>query len=546
MNATLIVVIALVWMFLGYKFYGRFIEKRIKVSDKSKTPAVTSKNKIDFSPAKKNFLAGHHFASIAGAGPIIGPILAISYFGWLPVAIWILVGSVFIGAMHDYISLIASVRNKAKGVASITSENLNKRAGWVFGLMIFITLILIVTVFSVSSAESIIEKSNLIIPLATITVVAIFFGIGLEKFKINPKLLTSIAIVLIAVSIWAGEVFQISTFLISAEFTRVFWITVIFVYAFTASVIPVSILLRPRDYLSSIQLVFTLLLGFVGILIVRPLINAPEYISGGSFALWPILFITVACGAISGFHGLVSSGTTSKQLSKESDAKRIGYGGMLLEGLLAILVTLIAVAGLSWGTGVVGGFQDLLSKGWIVLFSDGFGNIVGQLGIPLITVSVAGLIGAFMVNQFILTSVDTSSRLGRFVFSETLLPKIKNRFLVTLIVLVPAWLLAVSNSYQTLWRLFGTSNQLIASITMIGVSAYFISKKIKVKFIVIPMLFVLVTTMYSLLYLTFRSGGYIAEGNLVLATISLLMFVLGTIVSFEGFREIFKIKIKKK
>ncbi|PJE81163.1 carbon starvation protein A [Candidatus Pacearchaeota archaeon CG10_big_fil_rev_8_21_14_0_10_32_42] len=542
MNAALIVIIAVIWMFLGYRFYGKFIEKRIKVNDREKTPAVTNRNKVDFSPAKKNFLAGHHFASIAGAGPIIGPILAISYFGWVPVAIWVLIGSVFIGAMHDYISLIASVRNKAKGVAAITSEHLNKRAGWIFGLMIFITLILVVTVFSVSSAESIIEKPSLIIPLATITLVAVLFGIGLEKFKLNPKIMTSIAVILIAVSIWAGEVFTISSSIINPSFTRIFWITLIFIYAFIASVIPVSVLLRPRDFLSSIQLVFTLLLGFVGIMIVRPLINAPEYISGSSFTLWPVLFITVACGAISGFHGLVSSGTTSKQLSKESDARRIGYGGMLMEGLLAILVTLIAVAGLSWGSGIPGSFQDLLSKGWIVLFSDGFGNIIGQIGIPLITTSVAGLIGAFMVNQFILTSVDTSSRLGRFVFSETLFPKIKNRFFVTLIVLIPAWLLAVSNSYQTLWRLFGTSNQLIASITLIGVSAYFISKKIKVKFILIPMVFVLITTMYSLLYLTFRTGGYLSEGNLTLAIISILMFVLGAMVSFEGFREIFKKK----
>jgi len=331
MNAALIVIIAVIWMFLGYRFYGKFIEKRIKVNDREKTPAVTNRNKVDFSPAKKNFLAGHHFASIAGAGPIIGPILAISYFGWVPVAIWVLIGSVFIGAMHDYISLIASVRNKAKGVAAITSEHLNKRAGWIFGLMIFITLILVVTVFSVSSAESIIEKPSLIIPLATITLVAVLFGIGLEKFKLNPKIMTSIAVILIAVSIWAGEVFTISSSIINPSFTRIFWITLIFIYAFIASVIPVSVLLRPRDFLSSIQLVFTLLLGFVGIMIVRPLINAPEYISGSSFTLWPVLFITVACGAISGFHGLVSSGTTSKQLSKESDARIIGYGGMLME-----------------------------------------------------------------------------------------------------------------------------------------------------------------------------------------------------------------------
>ncbi|NCN52013.1 carbon starvation protein A [archaeon] len=540
MNAAIIVVVALIWMFLGYRFYGRFIEKKLKVNNRTKTPAFRNKNKVDFSPAKKNFLAGHHFASIAGAGPIIGPILAISYFGWLPVAIWVLVGSVFIGAMHDYVSLIASVRNEGKGVSLITKESLNKRAGWVFGLMIFVTLVLVITVFSVSSAESIIEKSELIIPLLTITVVALLFGVGLEKYKINPKILTTVSIILIAISVWAGEVFSISSSVINPEITRIFWITIIFIYAFIASVIPVSVLLRPRDYLSSIQLMFTLFLGFVGVLIVGPLINAPLFLSSAEFSLWPILFITVACGAVSGFHGLVSSGTTSKQLSKESDGKRVGYGGMLLEGLLAILVTIIAISGLSWGPEFVGGFQDLLSRGWILLFSDGFGNIISQIGIPFLTASVAGLIGAFMVNQFILTSVDTSSRLGRFVFSETLFPKIKNRLFLTLIVLIPAWLLAVTNSYQTLWRLFGTSNQLIASITLIGVSAYFMSKKIKVKFILAPMVFVLVTTLYSLIYLTFRSGGYLAEGNIPLAVISILMFVLGLIVSFEGFKEIFK------
>ena len=540
MNSAIIVIIAILWMFLGYKFYGRFIEKRIKINNKNKTPAQTSKNKIDFSASKKSFLMGHHFASIAGAGPILGPILAISYFGWLPVAIWVLVGSVFIGAMHDYVSLIASVRNKAQGVSVITKKYLNKRAGWVFGLMIWVTLILVITVFSVSAAESIIEKSSLIIPLITITIIALILGIGVEKYKWNSKISSLIAIIIIFASLWLGEKIPVSSFIISENVTRIFWISIIMIYAFIASTIPVWVLLRPRDYLSSIQLILTLGLGFIGILLVHPTINAPAYVSGSGFALWPILFITVACGAISGFHGIVSSGTTSKQLAKESHGRAVGYGGMLGEGLLAILVTVIAIAGLKWGVGISGGFQDLLGKGWIVLFSEGFGNIIGKIGIPFLTASIAGLLGAFMVNQFILTSVDTSSRLGRFVISESLIPKLKNRYLITLITLIPAWLLAITNSYQSLWRLFGTSNQLIASITLIGISAYFISKKIKVKFIVIPMLFVLVTTMFALLYLTFRTGGYFAEGKIALGIISLLMFCLGLVVSYEGFKSLIK------
>ena len=286
-------------------------------------------------------------------------------------------------------------------------------------------------------------------------------------------------------------------------------------------------------------MVLILGLGFLGVLIVRPVMNAPTYISGSAFPLWPILFITVACGAISGFHGLVSSGTTSKQLAKESHGKSIGYGSMLMEGGLAILVTIVAAAGLKWGLGE-GGFQLALEKGWIVLFSSGFGNIVGGIGIPFITVGIAALLGAFMVNQFILTSVDTSARLGRFVISENLFPKFKNRFLTTLITLIPAWLLAVTNSYETLWKLFGSSNQLIASISLIAVTAFFISTRKKVKFIIIPAIFVLVTTLTALLYLTFGAGGYLATSNYLLTIVSLVMFVLGLFVAYEGFKVIRK------
>ena len=206
---------------------------------------------------------------------------------------------------------------------------------------------------------------------------------------------------------------------------------------------------------------------------------------------------------------------------------------MILEGTLAILVTVVVISGLTWGSGA-GSFQETLNQGWIVLFSTGFGNIVGNV-VPFLSVGVAALLGAFMVNQFILTSVDTSARLGRFVISEHLFPKLKNRIVTTLITLVPAWLLAVTNSYETLWRLFGTSNQLIASITMIGISAFLISKKIKVKFIIIPAIFVLITTLSALVYLTFRQGGYLGEGNFVLVGVSAIMFILGIFVVKEGF-----------
>ncbi|MDP3992322.1 MAG: carbon starvation CstA family protein [Nanoarchaeota archaeon] len=537
MNSIWILLLVAVWFTLGYRFYGRFIEKRLKINDGNKTPAVTRKDDIDFSPAKKPLLIGHHFEAIAGAGPIIGPILAVSYFGWLPVVLWVSIGSVLIGAMHDYTSLIASVRNKAEGVSKIAKKTLNSKAGTLFAVMIIVTLILIVTVFSVSTAESIANKSELIFPLITINVVAIFFGYAVEKLKWDYKTLTVLSLIIIAFSIWLGIMYPIDLSFLSPIVLRNVLITIILLYAGIASVVPVWILLRPRDFISAVHLSLLLLLGMVSILLIRPEINAPAYISGPIFPLWPILFITVACGAISGFHGLVASGTTSKQLAKESHGRAVGYGGMLLEGTLAIFVTIVVIAGVKWGLGAgAQTFQTELGKGWIILFSSGYGNIVSSVGIPFITFAVASLIGASMVNQFILTTVDSSVRLSRFIISESLITKLrKRRVFVTLLILIPSWLLAVTNSYESLWRLFGSSNQLIASITMIGVSAFFISKKTNVKFIIIPAVLVLVTTLAALLYLTFRAGGYISQGNFVLAGISLSMFLLGIFVAKEGF-----------
>ncbi|MEK6842558.1 MAG: carbon starvation CstA family protein, partial [Nanoarchaeota archaeon] len=444
--------------------------------------------------------------------------------------------------MHDYTSLIVSVRNKAEGISSIAKKTLNSRAGNLFAVMILVTLVLIITVFSVSTAESIANKTELIIPLITINVIAIFFGYCVEKLKWDYKILTLISLIIISFSIWAGIVYPIDLSFLSPILLRNILITLIIIYAGIASIVPVWILLRPRDFLSAVHLSILLLLGIASVLIVRPEINAPAYISNPVFPLWPILFITVACGAISGFHGLVASGITSKQLAKESHAKSIGYGGMLLEGTLAIFVTIVAIAGLQWGNGNLA-FQTELGKGWIVLFSSGYGNIVSSVGIPFITFSVASLIGSSMVNQFILTTTDASARLGRFIVSESLFTKLKKRrILTTILILVPAWILAITNSYEVLWRLFGSSNQLIASITMITVASYFVSRKMNIKFILIPAFLVLVTTMSALLYLTFRTGGYFSEGNLVLVVISIGMFVLGLLVAKEGFLHLWKKK----
>lgn len=210
MNSVWIVLLALIWFYLGYRIYGRFIEKKLKVNDKNKTPASSKKEDADYSASSKPFLVGHHFASIAGAGPIIGPILAISYFGWGPVVLWVLLGAVLIGAMHDYASLMASVRNKGKSVSVIAKKYLNSRTGWIFGLMILLTLILIITVFSASAAESIIQKPDLVIPLLAITLIALILGLGVKKYRWNYKLASVVAIILVFFFVWVGNMLPIT------------------------------------------------------------------------------------------------------------------------------------------------------------------------------------------------------------------------------------------------------------------------------------------------------------------------------------------------
>jgi len=538
MNSALIAIIGILFLIGNYFLYGKFIEKKIKPTNK-KTPAVTNRDKTDYYPANKYFLFGHHFASIAGAGPIIGPILAVSYFGWLFTTLWVVLGTVFIGAVHDYLSLMLSVRNKARGISKITEKSLNKRSGKVFAIMIYLTLMLIVTVFSASAADSIVAQPSLVIPIIAISIIALILGTTVYKFKKNPLICTIIALIFAFFFMYIGYLYPV-VLPFSEQSAKIFWITILILYGATVSLIPVWVFLQPRDYLSAIQLILFLVLGFSAIIIIHPTINSPQIITG-NFPMWPILFITVACGAVSGFHSLVASGTTSKQLAKEKQGRFIGYGGMIAEGLLALLVLLI-ISSLAWNVGELN-FIDSLKQGWIIAFGNGFGNVVAKLGIPFITFSIASLIGAFMVNQFILTSLDTSTRLARLTLSETFNLKIfKSKFTCVLITIIPAYILAITNTYTNIWRLFGSANQLIAAIALITISAYFVEHKQKIKFLMIPTIFMIATTLSALLYGLFNKNGYIFTQNWLLSVVSIALIILALIVSYEGFIIIRKYK----
>jgi len=537
-SGALVAIVGILFLIGNYFLYGRYIEKKIKPTNK-KTPAVLSKDKTDYYPANKFFLFGHHFASIAGAGPIIGPILAVSYFGWFFTALWIILGTIFIGAVHDYLSLMLSVRNKGKGISNITGKALNKKSGKIFAFMIWLTLTLIVTVFAVSAADSIIAQPSLVIPIIAISIIAVILGLAVYKYKKNVLVSSLIALMLAFFFMYIGYKLPVAL-PFSESISKIIWITVLIGYGGIASLIPVWIFLQPRDYLSSIQLILFLFFGFLAILIIKPVINSPSVIHG-NLPIWPILFIIVACGAVSGFHSLVASGTTSKQLAKEKQGKFIGYGGMVAEGLLALLVVLL-ISALAWNSGELN-FLSSLDKGWVVAFGNAFGNIISKLGIPFLTFGIASLIGVFMVNQFILTSLDTSTRLSRLVISENLTNKIfKNKIICMLMVVFPAYILAVTNTYADLWRLFGSSNQMIAAIALITISAYFVEHKKKIKFLIIPTIFMILTTISALFYSLFSKQGYLVEGNWILSFFSIVLIIFALIISWEGFRIILKRK----
>ncbi len=535
-NAAIIAFVGIAFLIINYFLYGKFIEKKIKPTNR-KTPAFINKDKVDFYPANKLFLFGHHFASIAGAGPIIGPILAVSYFGWLVVFLWITLGTVFIGAVHDYLSLMLSVRNKGRGISRISSDVLNKRSGKVFAIMIYLTLMLVIAVFSVSAADSIISQPSLVIPIIAISIIAVILGLAVYKFKKNPLTSSLIALVFVFFFMWVGYKVPVSLpFALQTQ--RIIWITILISYGAIASLIPVWVFLQPRDYLSAIQLILFLFLGFLSIFIAQPDVNIPLMIKG-PFPIWPILFITVACGAVSGFHSLVASGTTSKQLASEKHGRFIGYGGMVAEGLVALLV-LLFVGSLAWNSGSLN-FLDSLEQGWAIAFGNGIGNVVKSLNIPFLGFAIANLIGIFMVNQFILTSLDTSTRISRLIIADTFKKKIfKNKVFGVLMVAIPAYLLAITNSYANLWRLFGSANQLIAAVALITISAYFIEHKQHVKFLIIPTAFMMATTVGALVYGLLGKPGYILIGNWLLSIISIVLIALALFVSYEGIQVVKK------
>ena len=527
MNGALLLTIGIVVFGLAYFVYGRYLSKLFGIDPKRKTPAHELSDGLDYVPTKPAVLFGHHFSSIAGAGPIVGPVLAV-YLGWGPAVLWILFGCVFVGAMHDFAALFISVRNEGRSIAYTVENYLGYSGRQIFLLFAWAALVLVVAIFGILIAKIFVSSPSVTTSsLQFITMAPIF---GYLTYKKNlPILFGSIIFVpLLFFFVWVGIRFPLNliTLLgISSGVTFQIWIIILLIYVFIASVLPVWLLLQPRDYLNSYLLYVMLIICCLGVFFTAPVFNMPIFVgwsgksNGSEIDLVPMLFVTVACGACSGFHALVSSGTTSKQINCERRILPISYGAMLIEGILA-LVAVISVAVLSKGD-----YHALIqSTTPVTAFANGLAGITSKLGIPY---KLATTFISLTVSAFMLTTLDTAARLARFTWQELFMPAktstkkqsrtsklFSNYFTATLIVVILSGYLAFSGNGNKIWPVFGASNQLLASLTLLVITLYLIRKKSNFWIALIPMFFMLITSCWALILLFIKN----LHGNPMLLT----------------------------
>jgi len=570
MSSLLLLLIGLSFFYLGYKFYSKFIGNQIfSINDPNVSmPSKTFKDGLDYVPTKKHILFGHHFTSIAGAAPIIGPCVA-AYWGWLPALVWILVGTVFMGAVHDFGALVASVKEKGKSIADIASTTISKRARLMFLVFVIFLVWLVLAVFAMAIADLFVGIPSSVIPINIEIIIAIIMGYLLYKRKIDSLIPSLIALVILYFFIWVGTLYPIDfTSSMDSQDAKNMWIIILFIYSAIASLLPVWTLLQPRDYINSHQLFVGLGLLFLGILVAQPIVDAPairSFSEPGTPSLFPLLFVTIACGAISGFHGLVSSGTSSKQLEHLTDARMVGYGGMIGEGTLALASTIAAVAGISLVAEAnlpsVGLVSDL---SWAVYYDSwahastnkatafvlGGGALLESLGIPM---NMANTIMAVLVISFAATTLDTATRIQRFILNEFgLVTKIKflsNRFIGTAIAIIPAIILAFWNLSDPstgttrqagwlLWPIFGASNQMLGALTLMVLTLYYWQKKKPILPLLIPMILILVLTFAALIINAIN----FFDQNILLFGITVLLIILILWMVFEGINKVLEIR----
>ncbi|OIO57989.1 MAG: carbon starvation protein A [Alphaproteobacteria bacterium CG_4_10_14_0_2_um_filter_63_37] len=533
--------------FVGFRVYSKVIESRLVVPSDQPTPAVTINDGVDYVPARLPVLFGHHFSSIAGAGPIIGPIVVLAAFGWLPALLWIVAGNIFIGAVHDYLALMLSVRHGGASIAEISRTALGERAATIFSVFLWLAMILVVAVFGVVGAKTLVAKPEMVIPTLVLIPTAMALGWAVYRKGAPLMLATLAALIVNFASIWVGYLYPVAVEGTTWGMDPIqFWFVALMIYAGTAAMMPVHWLLQPRDYLATYNLYIALGLGIVGLIVVHPTIQAPAFtgmVDATQGPLWPMLFILIACGAISGFHALVAGGTTSKQLPSERAGRLIGYGGMLTEGVLATMTLMLVAGGLYWvlpeGAPASYGFQESMAAGgWIVVFGNAFGRVVHEM-LPFVSVAIAAMIAMIALNTFILTTLDTATRITRFLVQESVgrrIPLFRNPSVALALVLVPAFLIGATNSWVTIWPVFGATNQLIAVMALFVISTVLLAQGRSVRFTLIPAIFMWVTTMGALVW---QSYSFLTAepSNVFLGVVALLLLGLALYIGVGALRK---------
>ncbi|MHC5011251.1 MAG: carbon starvation CstA family protein [Planctomycetota bacterium] len=549
MNAAVLVVLALAVFLFGYRVYARWIERRVYETDSDEpTPAHTTPDGIDFVACRKHVLFGHHFCSVAGAAPIVGPAIAV-FWGWLPALLWVVFGTVLIGAVHDFGALALSAKRGGRTMGDIAGEILGPRARVWFLMIIILLTWVVIAVFAWIIAALFTAYPASVIPVNFEIVVAVLIGWWITR-RGGKLLWPSIAAVtaLYVVVFWsAGN----PHFGVLPEALHLYggpvvtWILFLLVYAFIASVLPVWLLLQPRDYINSHQLFVGLGALLLGILWLHPEMAAPAVNTAAEVSeapsIFPFLFITIACGAISGFHGLVASGTTSKQLDCLRDARTVGYGAMLGEGTLAVVAVIASAAGIA----AVGDWSEFYGT-WALARDHGIKNFVKGAGTfltPVLDRDIAETVVAVIVISFAATTLDTAARIQRFCLGELSpvlrAPALKNRYVGSLVAVLPAAALAIFTEGDkgpgsggfVLWPVFGTTNQLIGGITLLLLFMYLRSNRRPVLPIVLPLVFLVVMTTYAGVV---ELRNQIEAGNWEVVVFGALFLLLEVLVFLEA------------
>ncbi|QJQ94248.1 MULTISPECIES: carbon starvation protein A [Halomonadaceae] len=541
MSAIILLVVGLVAMALGYFLYSKFIaEKIFRLDPDFRTPAHEFEDGVDYVPTNRFVLWGHHFTSVAGAAPIVGPAIAVIW-GWLPAFLWVVFGTIFFAGVHDSGAIWASVRNKAKSIGALTGDVVGTRARSLFMIVIFLVLLMVNAVFAVVISGLMMNFSTAVVPVWGAILVALVIGQLIYRRILSLPVVSVLGVIALYALIFIGPSVPLQ---MPAEIAgmsgNAVWILLLFGYAAVASLLPVWVLLQPRDYINGLQLFVGLLVLYGAIVFLNPNMVAPMFnsnVPAGTPSLLPLLFVTIACGAISGFHGLVSSGTTSKQLNKEPDARFVGYFGAVGEGMLALAAILVATAGFAsladWQAMYTG-----FGQGGVNAFVQGGAYIIHNgLGLPEVT---AATLLTVMAALFAGTTMDTGLRLQRYIFQEW--GTIYNLKWMTKP--APATLLAVGSCLllafgaggaggtggMLIWPLFGTTNQLLAGLTLLVITVILMRLKRPLWYTLVPLCFLLVMTVLALLT---QLRGFYEAGNYFLLILGSVILIAAILVSLE-------------